>query len=68
MSFRIGLLLCLFTSIPATATVIDVQLSATITQVDPLLAGAFSVGQVLAGSHRFESTTADSAGDPSTGL
>lgn len=52
----------------ASAAPIVFQFTATVTQVDAQLTSAFTPGQTLTGSYRFESTTMDSAADPATGL
>ena len=64
---RLSLLLLLFTAaMPASPVVFE--FTGTVTQVDPLLTGSFAPEQLLTGSFRFESTTADSSLNPETGV
>lgn len=65
---RLPLILVLST-LPLMAAPVSFSLSGTVTQVDALLAGSFSVGQAVVGLYQFESSTPDAAlPDPASGV
>ena len=61
-------LLCVLFASASWAAQVQFSLSATVTQIDPLLAGSFSTGQAVIGLYTFESLTADSASAPESGV
>ena len=63
-----AILLIVFGAAPASASPITFSFQGTLTAVNSALSGTFSVGETIAGSYTFESTTPDIApGDPNFG-